>query len=162
MWTARTYSFIFTAYPLASDLRRRSFNFLTGAQSYPCEFGPSSDRLRRIAVSSVPIEGPTSTNHRNLESYFYFAHYPRKHPDSELAREGAPTSFWIRGIEYDENRLIELAKLLNFFMAYADPITPRIVIHRLSPSSGSSYRSPFTRPARFPDTLRSRPIDPTF
>lgn len=151
---------IFTALPLRPALRERSFEFQLGGRTYGCQFAPSTPRLMAIAVASRPVGPPSETDHRNLQSYFLYHHHVKEHPDSELAKEGGPTSFLIRGLDYDENLVIQLVRELNFFMAYADPKTPRILVHRSQSSGAPSHKDPLTAPEVFPALLRGRHVDP--
>jgi len=68
------------------------------------------------------------------------------------------TSFWVRGVEWDENELVEMIRHLNFYMAYYDRETPAIVIHDVSAAGlrgGEACRYPF---GEFPTAIKSRHI----
>lgn len=157
---SRDLEIIFTAHPLRPSLRERSFEFQLGGRTYRCLFAPSSSRLMAIAVASRPTAPPSETDHRNLQSYFLYHHHVKEHPDSELAKEGCPTSFFIRGLEYEEDSVIQLVRELNFFMAYADPKTPKILVHRSQISGAPSHKDPLTAAEQFPSLLRGRHVDP--
>lgn len=156
----RDLEIIFTALPVRPALRVRSFEFQLAGGTYTCEFASSTARLMAIAVASRPVGPPSETNHRNLQSYFMYHHHLKEHPDSELAKEGGPISFFIRQIDYEEDSVIQLVRELNFFMAYADPRTPRILVHRSESFGAPSHKDPLTTPETFPALLRGRHVDP--
>lgn len=85
-----------------------------------------------IADSSRP-NGPPTTSYRNLQCYAMYARL-RADPQSEeiRARMGTPLSFWIRGIDWDEAKLIDLAHHLNFYMRYFDYGATQIILNEPS------------------------------
>lgn len=157
---SRDLEVIFTAFPVKPALRERSFEFQLSGGTYRCEFAKSTSRLMAIAAASRPIAPPSETNHRNLQSYSLYYHHAKEHPDSELSKEGGPISFFIRSLDYDENRVIQLVRELNFFMSYVDPRTPRILVHRAQSAGSHRHNDPLTAPDSFPALLRGRHLDP--
>lgn len=78
-----------------------------------------------ITDASRFVKPPSVTNHRNLQTFEFYLHMKRERPESKIATSMTPTSFWIRDIKWDdENRMMELARHLNFFMHYFDKRTP--------------------------------------
>ncbi|MXZ45857.1 MAG: hypothetical protein F4Z08_02490 [Chloroflexi bacterium] len=151
---------IYTALPLGDeDLVERVFEFRFRGSSYSCSFGGSSDYLRKIAHASRPV-GQSLTGHRNLQSIYLYEHSLETHPDSAIAKEGGPISFWVRGIEeYDDAELVDLARNLNFHMRYFDRETPRIVIHE-EPSRPHSPEPVERYPSgEFPQIISATDID---
>lgn len=157
---SRDLEVIFTAFPVKPTLRERTFDFQLSGATYRCEFAPSTPRLMILAAASRPVAPPTETDHRNLQSYSLYYHHAKEHPDSELAKEGGPISFFVRCLDYEENRVIQLVRELNFFMSYLDPRTPRILVHRAQSAGAPRHNDPLTTPDSFPALLRGRHIDP--
>ena len=155
----KEFEIIFTAMPIEEELQSRGFEFRFGDHDYKCAFGLASQRLRSIALASRPLGPPSQTNYRNLQSFHILEHSQEKHPDSRSEQYGDPTSFWISGIkEYNESYLIELARILNFYMGYFDRESPRILVHdvpaRLRHPHPERYPS-----GEFPEIIQSRDID---
>jgi hypothetical protein len=151
--------FIFTSLPVEQNLYDRAFSFEFDGASYNCEFTDSSSRLVAVAIASRPIGAATTTSHRNLSSYYMWHHHKEEHPDSDTAKSGRPLSFWIRGFDYDEDRLVDLARHVNFYILYCDPRSPRILIHELGPREKQVVNPPAALASEFPSRLRGRRID---
>jgi hypothetical protein len=83
-----------------------------------------------------------------------------EHPDSAMATSTSLTSFWIRNIDWDENKITELARNLNFYMHYFDKETPLIEIHE-DLGSASEHRTSERYPhGPFPLEIVGRDLDP--
>ena len=124
---------IWTAFPLAArldELKTRKFRFQYDGVEHECEFGPSSDRLLLIAEHAAPV-AISDTGHRNLFSFHAYMRRQktRDNSDTEEPLPGEPISFWIRNLEWDEDRVLHLAHHLNFYMTYYDSISPTILVH---------------------------------
>jgi len=156
---SKDFEVIYTAYKVEPAISTRSFEFIFNSRSYKCEFGDSSSRLMVIAKASRPAEAATETNHRNLPSYYMYAHGSKERPNSESAKTGKPLSFWIRNLDYEENVFIEFARRLNFYMAYFDANTPRIVVHQPQSLITSISPDPNLPSLSFPIAIRANPID---
>lgn len=138
IWHKDTKDFevIWGAHPLPAkiaDVQNRSFEFHFKHAAYRCEFGRSSDRLLAIAVHSRPISA-TTTGHRNLSSFnTYMKERAARHVSDESTdpspRLGEPLSFWVRGVNWNEEKVLELVNHLNFYMEYFDNIGPKILVH---------------------------------
>lgn len=151
---------IFTAYPLPDSLKRRKFTFQDEPiRDVECQFEESSQRLMRLAHASRPVSAPTDTSHRNLQSFSTFQHHVREHPDSDLARDGAPISFWIRNIDFDEDAIVALCRKINFYMSYADPKSPLIVVHRTQVADKEHIKDPYPKVSDFPQIIRGKSLD---
>jgi hypothetical protein len=146
--------FIYTASRIDPDLEGRSFDYQFNGSNYRCEFGESSSELLAIALSSRPA-GASRTGYRNLESYHVVMH-----STAGAAHIGRPTSFWIRGIKWNADEVLELVRHLNFYLRYFDRRSPLIDTHELL-ESGRRV-TPMVRYPRgaFPSSIRSRNIDP--
>src|SRR4051794_35562915 len=111
---------IFTADPLPpiwSDLSNRAFEFTHRNVKYLCSFREASDRLRQIATRAMP-QRPSRTQYRNLMSFQ--RHYFAKAGVSgiQIADNSVPYSFYVEGITWNDDLVVELANYLNFYMTY--------------------------------------------
>ena len=109
---------IWTAYPLIGpfeEIGKRKFQFHYDTNEYECGFGRSSDRLLQIAEYAAPV-GMSPTGHRNLHSYNAYVQQQKAQDDGETPRPplGEPVSFWVRNLEWDEDRVLRLIRHLNF------------------------------------------------
>ncbi|MFH0802313.1 MAG: hypothetical protein V2A78_08030 [bacterium] len=150
--------FIFTALPTHKHLYTRHFSFQFERKSWECEYADASDRLMTIAKASKPIEAPTTTNHRNLQSFSMYLHLKKEHP--EQASRWHPLSFWIRKVGLNEERLPDLCQHINFFMNYFDFASPAIDIHEPPTTESSGFVSPWKPSTDFPAVINGRKLDP--
>ena len=162
MWHEDTKDFevIFTVLEKENRLLERSFEFRYRGSCYQCGFGPSSPRLRAIARNSRPSGSALPSDYRNLQQFWLFDHTLEEHPDADYVRDGKPTSFWIHGVdEYDDDRIVDLVRNLNFHMSYFDRHTPTILIHEEPVESPKvdDLHPPLMGP--FPNTLSGQDID---
>ena len=156
----REFEVIYTVLKRENHLLERRFEFRHRGSCYHCGFGPSSPRLRAIARKARPSGSPSHSNFRNLQPFYRFEHTLEEHPNVDYVTNGEPTSFWIRGIDgYDDDRIGDLLRNLNFHMSYFDRHTPIILIHE---ESVASHRvNDLHRPniASFPESLSGQDID---
>jgi hypothetical protein len=145
----------FTAFPLPStyeDIPNRKFVFRHDKGEYKCGYGPSSEELLLIAARFVPKgpQGPTA--YRSLPSFRNYIH-------QERPEHHKPLSFWIDGLPWDDDKVLEIITHINFYMTYFDAASPAIAVH--SPQAESVTRQPQRRFAFdvFPTEIRSRQID---
>ena len=124
----------------------RRFEFRFEGINYICEFAEASSQLLALAAAARPAGPGDTTNYRNLLS-FHFA---------EELDMGRPSSFWIRGLNWDDTTILELAEHLNFFMSYYDMKSPFIMIH----STETRPRPTTYIPKVFPDVIVGRRLDP--
>lgn len=160
---------IWTASELADpwkELGKRKFDFVRGGHTYVCEFSISSVRLITIAAHFVPLTS-SGTNHRNLFSYRMWAEDASKEvkKDQEKEKEdeksknrGIPRSFWIRGIEWNEDEILDTVRHLNFYMTYYDHLSPQIVVHAPKTEAAMERRSRYIH-GTFPSKLDSKQLD---
>ncbi|MBL6458875.1 hypothetical protein JMJ55_26455 [Belnapia sp. T6] len=150
---------IFTAFPLGSasnDLKGRAFDFEHNDVLYKCAFGKSSERLLEIAGRFVQAQ-PSATSYRNLQS---FKMVTLKQPDlASIGMHLDPISFWIDGIVWSDDLVIDVVNHLNFYMAYYDKLSPVIMVH--SPKAESLNREAVLRyPFKtYPSHITARPLD---
>lgn len=165
VWHRDTKKFevIWTAHPIPrqiEDIRDREFELSYNRKEYKCSFAPSSERLLTLAENSQPISG-SRTGHRNLQSFYSYARYKKPHTEGEESpprpRSGDPLSFWIEGLDWNEEEVLEVAAHINFYMSYYDTFTPAIIIHtsdRHEVEPQTRYRS-----GKFPKKIISRTLD---
>jgi hypothetical protein len=141
--------------PGRSEEYGRRFDFHFKGAVLTCEFSDCSDRLLGIVKAARPIGPPSHTDHRNLGRFN--AVLRRLEKDRSARRTG--TSFWIRGIDWDQNEVLELARNMNFYLWYFDRQSPRIQIHERSRLEvpGKIPRYLFDV---FPSKISARPLDP--
>ena len=154
----RDFEVIYTVLNREHHLLERRFEFRYRGSCYRCSFGPSSPRLRAIARKSRPSGGLSGSDFRNLQPFSRFERVLEEHPDSDYVKNGRPTSFWLRGIDsYDDDRIGDLVRNLNFHMEYFDQHTPIILIHEESVASLKVLHQP--KLDSFPDSLSGKDID---
>lgn len=83
-----------------------------------------------------------------------------QHPDSAVATSTSLTSFWIKDVDWDENKMTELARNLNFYMHYFDKETPLMAIHESIPMESEQKPSERYRHGPFPAEIVGRDLDP--
>lgn len=161
IWHTKTKRFevIFTAYelnPIYSTLPDRSFHFLHHNKDYTCTFGVSSDELLSISSKFFAAGPITASIHRNLDSFR--GYYARKEKGQPLGT-AQPISFWIDGIDWHEDLVLDLVNHLNFYMSYFDAASPMIAVH--SPIAENIARQPQARYLFevFPSSIKARAID---
>lgn len=93
------------------EVDKRAFTFTFDDREHSCEFGDSSERLLVLAQSLTPIT-MSATFWRNLQPFSQFARLPKeRHSNFGLDK---PRSFWIRGVDWNEEELLTLVDNLNF------------------------------------------------
>ena len=145
------YSILPSSHPSAS----RHFVFKHRGCEYRCAFRESSKVLLSIARNYRPI-GASSTIYRNLTLFNVYAVSQETKVPTLI---GSPISFWIEGITWEENAVLDLARHLNFYMYYYDRQTAQIVIHPAK--SESVLHQPQSRYpyGSFPTSIVSRELD---
>lgn len=118
---------IWTAFKLPksqAELQEREFEFNYEGKVHKCKFGLSSEELIVIAKQAKP-RTISDTNHRNTQFFTYISKFPEKKGESfDKAR-----SFWISDVEWNESKVVELIRHLNFYMTYFDGLSPTVLIH---------------------------------
>lgn len=162
IWHEDTCEFevIYTVLNKDNYLLDRTFDFRLKGVAYHCSFEASSSRLRAIARTARPSGSESRSNFRNLQAFYRFERMRYDHPDSDFAKNGHPTSFWIRGItEFDDEQVADLARNLNFHMSYFDRSSPMIMVHEDRVSAHAIDEEEPRQFGDFPDTLSAREID---
>jgi hypothetical protein len=148
---------IYTAFALP-DKKALSidFKFHYKNHSYKCAYGEPSEELIEIAKNTRP-KAESTTDFRNLRSFSIY--FQRKELGVANPQLGDPICFWIRKIERNEEKLVEMLRTLNFYMGYYAPMTPYIRIHPpKQPPRKAVNVIAWTR-ERFPKTIYSKSID---
>lgn len=152
---------IWQAFPLPpafEKVKNRRFQFNLGSVEYDCQFDRSSDRLLLIAEYAMPV-AMSATSHRNLSSYHTYVSRQQSGNDSgsPAPLSGEPLSFWVRTLEWDEDRVLSLVRHLNFYMTFYDNRAPRILIHAFNEEAAR----PRTRYiiGEFPQRIDAREIE---
>jgi hypothetical protein len=153
-----TFEIIYTVYPIAEA--GRSFSFVHNGVTYECEYADSSTTLLLLAEHFYPTgEPPSTTEYRNLAPYSDFVLSKQHVKGFRKIPDAKPVSFWIRGLKWDPDVALDLARHLNFFMSYFDTQSAQIMMH--SPVSETTAMQPETRfrAGAFPKQIISRPIE---
>lgn len=143
-----------------ASIRRRSFDFTFKGQSYKCEFADASERLRKIALAARASGPPSDTDHRHLILIERFIRRYEQAAEPPKGRKYCLTSFWIRNAKPDEQRVLELARHLNFYMGYFDRRSPRIIIHTDPVTDEPLRQLAFPDPDKFPTKIVGAVLDP--
>lgn len=151
------FEIIYTAYPIhLPDVESRAFTFKHKDLTCQCRFDDSSERLLLIASNFWPIAPPTAF-FRNLPSFRNYLRM-RKDDKTNVMAGARALSFWIKGLKWDDDAVLDLVTHLNFYMAYYDTRSPQIFVH--SPNSETVAIQPQTRfrDGAFPRVITARPI----
>jgi len=155
---------IYTAYKRSDELKeieQREFHFSFNSKDYLCEFSRSSDRLLKLAEMHRPV-AESQTEYRNLRSFLMYTIIKQESEgaDSSLFSSiGEPISFWIRNVEWNEDKVLQLVLHLNLYMHYFDTESPLILLH--SPKTDIEECNPPVRfrVGNFPKKISARNID---
>lgn len=156
----KDFEIIWTALLLSEeieDIKNREFLFSLDSKEYKCSFGRSSERLLTLASQTIPI-AMSHTEHRNLMSFRYYVEQKesKKSSTSSVVPIGEPYSFWIRNVEWDEDRVLQLVRHLNFFLTYYDRESPHILVH--TPPDKKASKQPRYLTGAFPNHIDTHAI----
>lgn len=129
-----TLEFIYTVSEPENPLWNRKFEFIYNSCTYQCRYEESTDRLLEIAKALQFTKPPSSTEYRNFRIFRdYFRQSKLPPPLVEYFQDKKPISFFFGPIKVENNfdQFLELARHLNFYMAFFDRETPKIVVHQL-------------------------------
>ncbi|MDH2383610.1 hypothetical protein [Bradyrhizobium sp. CER78] len=162
IWHSDTKDFeiIYTAFPLTGtqrDMKGRRFTFGFKDVDYTCEFGAASERLLTAAGSAI-FTGPSTTEHRNLQSFQWSAFKATGRLESLKDLPLEPISFWIRNFDWDDILAVELVRHLNFYMTYYDTFSPKIDLHPPKQASEYSTRERYVA-TKFPTDVRAQELN---
>jgi len=159
----RELEFVWAAFMAGSDededLVGRKFDLHFDGQVLECEWGQSSGRLLEIARASRPEAAPTSTYWRNLNFYSRYLkeldQYEGESPETEV---GVARSFWVRGVDWAEDEMTEVARHISYYMKYFDLQTPIINIHEEVQAASVKRRGRYPH-GDFPTTIVGHRLD---
>lgn len=122
-----------------------------------------SKRRAVVAVESTVEQsasfGMSYTGHRNLFPFHAFVRNKKVNKDSESSDSsvGDPLSFWVGGLEWDDEAVLRIVHHLNYYLTYYDSRSPTILVH--TPQQEAS--KPRTRyiAGSFPSRIESDSID---
>ncbi|MCW0218746.1 MAG: hypothetical protein OJI67_10540, partial [Prosthecobacter sp.] len=138
------------------ELAARKFVFHHRGSQHSCEYARSSEELLTIA-KCFRSTGPSTmggAHNRNLGSFRQFLL-----GDPKVTVGMSPLSFWVDGLTWEDDIVLEVINHLNFYMTYFDALSPVVLVH--SPRSENVAKQPQKRFAFdiFPEEIRSRSID---
>lgn len=145
---------VWTAFRLSASQREifgRKFQFTFKGKKHDCAFDKSSERLNKVARYTLP-QGMSDTNHRNMQSFYHHALGDPQMIEALALEE--PKSFWINNVTWNENKVIELAQNINFYLTYYDDSSPSIVIFPPPFQSNSTARRTRYIHGNFPSTVK--------
>jgi hypothetical protein len=150
------FEIIYSVYPTSEA--DRTFAFKHRDRTYECAFADSSERLLLLAEHFYPV-GPTTTDFRNLGGFSDYVLAKKGVKGMAKIPDARPLSFWIKGLKWDADAVLDLANHINFYMAYYDTESAQILIH--SPASETTAMQPQTRfrDGNFPTTIKARSIE---
>jgi hypothetical protein len=157
-----TMEYIYTLLDRNSPYLSRQFEFSIEGKTYHCAFKDASDRLLLLGKLFRPTG--EIEDYRNLAQLSMYTN-----PDilktlgleDDFLRDSKPVSFFVSEFEvFDEEKIVEISKHINFFMRYYDRQTPYIIIHPLQRSEIEPVKQlQFVEPA-FPKHISTRRQDP--
>ena len=140
---SKTMEFIWTLIDKNSPYLSREFEFTIDGKTYYCRFGDASERLLLLSKVFIPIGEESRTSYRNLMLFNMYMEPKDLSKLGELSglgqlfklgmnffTERVPISFFVSGFEeFEEDKIVEISKHLNFFMSYYNRNSPLILIH---------------------------------
>jgi hypothetical protein len=155
---SKLFEVIFTVYEVEKEVSERSFEVKHRARSYDCYFGDASPRLLLLAEHYYAV-GPATTDYRNLDSFSDFVMSKKNVRGFPTIRNARPLCFWIKGIQaWDTDLVLDLARHLNFYMAYYDVHSPQVLVHSTTSEELAIQPEPRYREGGFPKQITIRPI----
>jgi len=125
--------YIWTLLDENSPYLSREFEFTIDGKTYYCRFEDASKRLLLLSRVFKPIGEGLGTSYRNLMLFNMYMDLRLGKPSPsgmDFFEKSKPVSFFVSGFEkYEEDKIVEISKHLNFFMSYYDRKSPLIIIH---------------------------------
>ncbi|CEF53889.1 hypothetical protein predicted by Glimmer/Critica [Acetobacter ghanensis] len=157
--------FIFTAFTLsnaAKEIASRHFSFHLNGKTHICEYAASSDNLIAIA-KNIKMVSQSVTDYRNLQSFMLYA-FKTDNTESltstlSAATIGEPISFWVRNVDWDDNKILAIVRNLNFMMSYYDYLSPNIIIHTPATEQTTNQPRPRYKIGSFPKEINATELD---
>lgn len=157
----KLFEIIYTAYPFSSteDVVTRAFTFKHRGKTFECWFGSASERLLSIAENFLPVGAPMVSFFRNLPSFQNYVFAEKNIDGFSKVPNSQPICFWIRGIDWNDDAVLDLVRHLNFYMAYFDAQSPQIIIQSPTPEDVTEQAQSRFPTGSFPKSINSNPID---
>ena len=159
---SNTMEYIYTLLPKNDSCLSRQFNFIIDGEDYCCKFGGASDRLLILSKFFRRTGEETGTGYRNLLPFRSYIMEKSKPASTEDYFVGIkPISFFVSGFKkFDEDKIINVSKHLNFFMRYYDRESPIIIIHSIASELAESSKELRFLQKEFPRTISTRCHNP--
>jgi len=156
--------YIFTLLDKKSPYINRDFEFILEGKTYYCRFANTSERLLIISKTFRPSGEESDTSYRNLLLFNMFMNPEFKQKSKvkeDLFANRIPISFFVKGFDrFEEDKIIEVSKHLNFFMSHYDKESPYILIHSTKTEKGESIKELKLPEMEFPKKISSGKKDP--
>jgi hypothetical protein len=156
--------YIYTFLDRNSPYISRVFEFTIDGQTYHCQFGRASERLlllSKVFTASGEESGTAYRNLRLLNMYTTYVQQKKLASGEEPSGSPIPTSFFVSGFEkFEEDKMVEVSKHLNFFMTYYDGGSPIIVIHSPRGDKLEPLRELLSLETEFPKKVSCSRKDP--
>lgn len=159
-----TMEYIYTLLDRNSPYLSRNFEFTIEDKNYQCRFGDASDRLLLLSKFFRPA-GEVTGNVRNLVMLSLYTN-PEIMQNlgleiQDFFKERKPISFFVSEFEdFNEEKIAEISKNLNFLMQYYDRQTPYITIHPLQSGEIGPVRQLQFVETEFPEKLSTKRQNP--
>lgn len=130
---SNTMEYIYTLLDKNDPYISRQFEFTVDGKTYYCQFKDASERLLLLSKLFRPVGEEPRTECRNLSLLNIYMN-PKLMQllklDEDFFTKRKPISFFVNGFErYEEDKIVEISKHLNFFISYYDRKSPLIIIH---------------------------------
>jgi len=160
---SNTMEYIYTLLDKDDPCFSRQFKFTLAGKHYFCKFAEASQRLLTLSKSSERTGKQSTTDHRNLLLLREYVEYVgKKRASVEDYFVGMkPISFYVSGFEkFDEDKIVEISKHLNFFMQYYDRDCAYTIIHSLETEPLKMPKQLKLIETTFPNNISTRRQDP--
>ncbi len=158
---SKLFEIIFTVYVVEKGIADRSFSIEHRGRTYECSFGDASDRLLLLFAEHYYAVHTTTTDYRNLDPFSDYVLGKKRVRGFKPIPNARPLCFWIKGIsDWNTDLVLDLARHLNFYMAYYDTESPQILIHATPAEEIAMQPDTRFREGEFPLQIQlRRPIE---
>jgi hypothetical protein len=157
---SKLFEIIYTVYEVEKEIANRSFSIEHKGRTYECFFRDASERLLLFAEHYYAV-GTTTTDYRNLDPFSDYVLGKKRVRGFKPIPSARPLCFWIKGIpDWNTDLVLDLARHLNFYMAYYDTDSPQILIHATPAEEIAMQPDTRFREGKFPPQIQlRRPIE---
>ncbi|NQT80099.1 MAG: hypothetical protein HQ555_06895 [Candidatus Aminicenantes bacterium] len=156
--------YIFTLLDKKSPYINRDFEFILEGKTYYCRFANTSEQLLTISKTFRPSGEESDTSYRNLLLFNIFMNQElmqKSKVREDFIVNKIPISFFVKGFDrFEEDKIIEVSKHLNFFMSHYDKESPYLLIHSTKVEKGESTKELKLPEMGFPKKISSNKKDP--